>query len=150
MCGNYWFKENSQLSVGLDYLPFDLVFSSLCLSLEWRYEVIQAKYTKVFKRVALLPPEISSIDIFICSFLQVESIYDKWDDNSVSSYTVDTNVKTLIGTITRFTGDSGHINQTTSFSMRVVCKGNLYISLDSFIFLNYSFRFQMVCWFKYR
>ncbi|XP_039193151.1 RNA helicase Mov10l1 isoform X1 [Crotalus tigris] len=54
--------------------------------------------------------------------VRVESIYDKWDDNSISSYTMDTNVKTLIGTITRFTGDSGHINQTTSFSMRVVCK----------------------------
>ncbi|KAL7982718.1 hypothetical protein Chor_010316 [Crotalus horridus] len=54
--------------------------------------------------------------------VRVESIYDKWDDNSISSYTVDTNVKTLIGTITRFTGDSGHINQTTSFSMSVVCK----------------------------
>lgn len=149
MSGNYWLKENSQLSVGLDYLPFDLGFSSLFLSLEWRHEVIQAKYTKV-KRVALLPPEIS-IEIFICSFLQVESIDDKWDDNSISSYTVDTNVKTLIGTITRFTGDSGHINQSTSFSMRVVCKGNLYISLESFIFFkSYSFRFQMVYWFKYR
>ncbi|XP_070803218.1 RNA helicase Mov10l1 [Pituophis catenifer annectens] len=54
--------------------------------------------------------------------VRVETICDKWDDNSVSSYTVDANVKTLIGSITKFTGVSGYINQTTSFSMKVVCK----------------------------
>ncbi|ETE70921.1 putative helicase Mov10l1, partial [Ophiophagus hannah] len=54
--------------------------------------------------------------------VRVESICDKWDDNSISSYTVDASVKTLIGSITKFTGSSGYINQTTSFSMKVVCK----------------------------
>ncbi|XP_058046260.1 RNA helicase Mov10l1 [Ahaetulla prasina] len=54
--------------------------------------------------------------------VRVEAICDKWDDNSVSSYTLDATVKTLIGSITKFTGVSGYINQTTSFSMEVVCK----------------------------
>ncbi|XP_032077747.1 RNA helicase Mov10l1 [Thamnophis elegans] len=51
--------------------------------------------------------------------IRVESICEKWDDNSIS--TGDANVKTLIGSITKFTGVSGYINQT-SFSMKVVCK----------------------------
>ncbi|KAG8142811.1 hypothetical protein E2320_006003 [Naja naja] len=54
--------------------------------------------------------------------VRVESICDKWDDNSISSYTVNPSIKTLIGSITKFTGRSGYINQTTSFSMEVVCK----------------------------
>ncbi|XP_026548338.1 cancer/testis antigen 55, partial [Notechis scutatus] len=54
--------------------------------------------------------------------VRVESISDKWDDNSINPYTVDASVKTLIGNVTKFTGSNGYINQTTSFSMKVVCK----------------------------
>ncbi|XP_070611484.1 RNA helicase Mov10l1 isoform X2 [Erythrolamprus reginae] len=54
--------------------------------------------------------------------VRVERICDKWDDNSIGSYIVDGNGKTLIGSITKFNGVSGFINQSTSFSMEVVCK----------------------------
>ncbi|XP_063163984.1 RNA helicase Mov10l1 isoform X1 [Candoia aspera] len=55
--------------------------------------------------------------------IRVESISDNWDDNSIGSYAVDANIKTLIGSITSVTGHGGYINQTTSFSMREVCEG---------------------------
>uniref|UniRef100_A0A6J0V6P1 RNA helicase n=3 Tax=Pogona vitticeps TaxID=103695 RepID=A0A6J0V6P1_9SAUR len=55
--------------------------------------------------------------------LRVEIISDKWEESNVCTYKVDSDVKTLIGSITSLTGVGGHINQTTSFTMKEVCEG---------------------------
>ncbi|KAJ6666424.1 hypothetical protein lerEdw1_000698, partial [Lerista edwardsae] len=62
--------------------------------------------------------------ILIRLLLQVESISDKWEDNgSMFTCDIDSEPKTLIGSITAVNIHGGSINHTTSFSMKAVCEG---------------------------
>ncbi|XP_053109363.1 RNA helicase Mov10l1 isoform X2 [Hemicordylus capensis] len=55
--------------------------------------------------------------------VRVESVSDKWEENSSLFPCVDLDPKTLIGSITSLTAFGGYINRTTSFSMKEVCEG---------------------------
>ncbi|XP_015273370.1 PREDICTED: putative helicase Mov10l1, partial [Gekko japonicus] len=53
--------------------------------------------------------------------IRVDVVSDKWEDgSSVLHFGVDSEPKTLIGTVTSVTACGGYINQTTSFSMKEV------------------------------
>ncbi|XP_042326866.1 RNA helicase Mov10l1 isoform X2 [Sceloporus undulatus] len=55
--------------------------------------------------------------------IRVEIISDKWEESSIRPCEGDSNIKTLIGSITSLTAVGGCINLTTSFSMKDVCEG---------------------------
>ncbi|KAH0616541.1 hypothetical protein JD844_027727, partial [Phrynosoma platyrhinos] len=54
--------------------------------------------------------------------IRVEIISDKWEESSICPCEGDSDIKTLIGSITSLTAIGGRINQTTSFSMKDVCE----------------------------
>lgn len=62
--------------------------------------------------------------------MQVDVVSDKWENGSsgMLHVGVDSESKTLIGTITSVTAHGGYINQTTSFSMTEVLESNILFS----------------------
>ncbi|XP_066489634.1 RNA helicase Mov10l1 isoform X2 [Tiliqua scincoides] len=56
--------------------------------------------------------------------IRVEVVSDRWEENgSIFPYDVDSNPKTLIGSITAIDSHGGCINHTTFFFMKAVCEG---------------------------
>ncbi|XP_062991081.1 RNA helicase Mov10l1 [Elgaria multicarinata webbii] len=98
-------------------LDFGMINDLICFTSD---AVISNVPLQVGQRVVALVEEDKTSNGF--KAIRVESVSDKWEDSEYP-YEMESDSKTLIGSITSVTAAGGYINQRTSFSMKEVSEG---------------------------